>query len=663
MVGRACRPPTLVCEWALLLRHSCVGVCGVQILWQRLRDCSPLAAEGYLMPVVDVMCRWALEGPLLRAACDSLHASLAADDGTDSATPAVPTTAGKRARAVAAAAPTDPSVAMHAGVALRCIEAVFGGNAGGARERLLAGSGHKDVLGVERTLTACRDALVDRVQWGAAGAGLATATLCAGATRTLAKLHLHMAACRGHDSLAPTEGMQAQMVRPRRPPFPPPAGTVPAHCVSRRRGRDTCSVTARTLASVNAMVQKAVRVTYGSRFARGTRSRVAFALRVSCCCRRVSLLPLQTWVVDTAVPALVAASQPSSLGGSRPSKTSAAAATSLASTARRVRVRALYDAACFVVGTVGDCVAAGGVHASCTEFMVHVADILSGAGAAAVGHMLQEPPPHVSAGIVFGGAGGEGVSEDPAADRRARLHASAASHMGVQAARLALHTLVAAHSPLRASPDATVVEAAVQALARVAVGQPSGSSLPVTWTAEESAGEDVSPAVAVIVAGVVDHAAKHGYLQVQRWHLAAPPAAVGACGCLPWAGSRLPTTARVRTRTHARSCGSVLVTICVNLRVAARAQVLSDAFVDRLVSLAVDDAVAAPDAEDLAPLAQTLFTAFMAKCPQVRCRGQGGGVGKGRAGGILPLSTNSPAGHASPCLFVPGLWTASRRRW
>ena len=53
--------------------------------------------------------------------------------------------------------------------------------------------------------------------------------------------------------------------------------------------------------------------------------------------------------------------------------------------------------------------------------------------------------------------------------------------------------------------------------------------LPTTWTVDEAAAEDCSGVLTTLIGSVVDHAVKHGYVQVRplpvkrAWHTTAGP--------------------------------------------------------------------------------------------------------------------------------------------
>ncbi len=207
---------------------------------------SALSSASHMTPVVDVLCRWGQEAKVLDTACDVLRSFMAAsaapaaaadDDFQPAGGRKKGKAAVKRGRDGASTGPTagtcevtvDPAWAMNPVVAVRCIDAVFAGNPGGARDRLLtsdgadAGSGprkvrgsdspHPSVLRVMDTLTLCRDELVRGVSSTDSPLAMAQAAVSAMATHTLVKLHLHVAGARSVDFLTTSEGLKAMMVR------------------------------------------------------------------------------------------------------------------------------------------------------------------------------------------------------------------------------------------------------------------------------------------------------------------------------------------------------------------------------------------------------------------------------------------------------------------
>ena len=144
----------------------------------------------------------------------------------------------------------------------------------------------------------------------------------------------------------------------------------------------------------------------------------------------------QMWATDTALPALESHTLLSS------SSTSTRRSPVMSTTSRRVTVRALYDAVCFVLSTVCDCVAGGGADAECLRFLERLcgaftSSTTTGAGGGAVCHCT--PPPHVDTALLYSALRGDGVNEVVGGgDRSTRLRSAASTSAAVQATRLAL---------------------------------------------------------------------------------------------------------------------------------------------------------------------------------------------------------------------------------
>jgi hypothetical protein len=61
-------------------------------------------------------------------------------------------------------------------------------------------------------LAACRDYLVQSVATGSSPATMVAASVCAAATRVLAKVHVHIAGSGRREALEPTQGLKDMMV-------------------------------------------------------------------------------------------------------------------------------------------------------------------------------------------------------------------------------------------------------------------------------------------------------------------------------------------------------------------------------------------------------------------------------------------------------------------
>ena len=240
--------------------------------------------------------------------------------------------------------------------------------------------------------------------------------------------------------------------------------------------------------------------------------------------------PWQTWVTDVAVPALTTSTLLQ--GEARP----AVGTSSITSTFRRVHVRSLYDAACFVIGTVSDFVAAGGSIASdatCASFLQSVCGLFagkpydaattcttpggSGSSASVFAVACSSPPPHVQPAVLYTALRGDRTNELCTPDRAARFRNAAGSSWPVQAARLAFQVgcSTAASATTPAATGCVDRDTALRAAVTVLVTPQAQEMLPVSWTADEEAVEDCSGILASIVGSAIELAMKHGYMQVR----------------------------------------------------------------------------------------------------------------------------------------------------